>query len=108
VAGLRQLASRVPTAVALTRGEYLDEIDSAQQQVAWILWLLIVLVAGYAAISVVNSAAMAVADRRGELRLARLIGATRGHVLRMITWEAAVTTAVGLAAGAAIVAGAVW
>ena len=92
----------------LTRAEYLDEVDSAQQQQAWILWLLIVLVAGYAAISVVNSAAMAVADRRSEIRLARLIGSTRGQVLRMITWEAAVTTAVGLAAGAAIVAGAVW
>jgi putative ABC transport system permease protein len=107
-AGLRQLARRVPTAVALTRGEYLAEIDSAQQQVVWILWLLIVLVAGYAAISVVNSAAMAVADRRSEIRLARLIGSTRGQILRMITWEAAVTTGVGLAAGAAIVAGAVW
>ena len=92
----------------LSRGEYLDEVDSAQQQQAWIVWLLIVLVAGYAAISVVNSAAMAVADRRNEIRLARLIGSTRGQVLRMITWEAAVTTAVGLAAGAAIVAGAVW
>jgi putative ABC transport system permease protein len=107
-AALRQLARRVPTAVALTRGEYLAEIDSAQQQVVWILWLLIVLVAGYAAISVVNSAAMAVADRRSEIRLARLIGSTRGQILRMITWEAAVTTGVGLAAGAAIVAGAVW
>jgi putative ABC transport system permease protein len=107
-AGLRRFAQHVPTAVALTRGEYLDEADSAQQQEAWIVWLLIVLVAGYAAISVVNSAAMAVADRRNEIRLARLIGSTRGQVLRMITWEAAVTAAVGLAAGAAIVAGAVW
>ncbi len=105
---LRELAERVPTASVLSRGEYLDEVDSAQQQQAWILWLLIVLVAGYAAISVVNSAAMAVADRRHEIRLARLVGSTRGQVLRMITWEAAVTTAVGLAAGAAIVAGAVW
>ena len=106
--GLGQLAERVPTAAVLSRGEYLDEVDSAQQQQAWIVWLLIVLVAGYAAISVVNTAAMAVADRRHEIRLARLIGSTRGQVLRMITWEAAVTTAVGLAAGAAIVAGAVW
>jgi putative ABC transport system permease protein len=96
------------SAVALTRGEYLDGVDSAQQREGWIAWLLIVLVAGYAAISVVNSAAMAVADRRSEIRLARLIGSTRGQVLRMISWEAAVTTVVGLAAGAAIVAGAVW
>lgn len=106
--GLRQLAERVPTAAVLTRGEYLDEVDSSLQQQAWIVWLLIVLVAGYAAISVVNTAAMVVADRRHEIRLTRLVGTTRGQVLRMITWEAAVTTAVGLTAGAAIVAAAVW
>ena len=75
----------MPTAAVLSRDEYLDEVDSAQQQQAWIVWLLIVLVAGYAAISVVNSAAMAVADRRNEIRLTRLIGSTRGQVLRMVT-----------------------
>ena len=65
------------------------------------------LVAGYASIAVVNTAAMAVADRRHEIRLARLIGSTRWQVLRMIGWEALITTAVGLCAGTAIVAAAV-
>ena len=107
-APLAQLAGRVPTAAVLSRTQYLDEVDSAQQRTAWIVWLLIVLVAGYAAIAVVNTASMAVADRRDEIRLARLIGSTHSQVLRMITWEALITTAVGLGAGAAIVAGAVW
>ncbi len=105
---LRQLAERVPAAVVLSRSEYLRGVDSAQQKQAWIVWLLIVLVAGYAAIALVNTAAMAIADRRPEIRLVRLVGATRGQVLRMITWEAVLTTAIGLAAGGAIVAAVVW
>jgi putative ABC transport system permease protein len=107
-AALRRFARRVPTAVVLTRAQYLEEADSAQQEQGWIVWLLIVLIAGYAAISVLNAAAMGVADRRNEIRLARLVGSTRGQILRMIAWEAMVTTTVGLAAGAAIVATAVW
>ncbi len=106
--GLARLAESVPTAAVLSRHEYLGQAQSALQREAWIVWLLLVLIAGYAAISVVNTAAMAVADRRGEIRLTRLAGATRGQVLRMIAWEAVVTTVVGIAAGAAIVAGAVW
>jgi putative ABC transport system permease protein len=105
---LRQLASQVPTAEVVTRSEYLRGVDSSVQHEAWVAWLVVFLIAAYAAISIVNTAAVAVADRRREFRLARLVGSTRGQVMKMVAWEAAVTSIVGLAAGAAIVAAAVW
>ncbi|MBV9681741.1 MAG: FtsX-like permease family protein [Solirubrobacterales bacterium] len=43
---------------------------------------------------------MALADRRPELTLIRLIGATRRQAARMIAAEAAVTTLIGVGAGA--------
>ncbi|MBV9798015.1 MAG: hypothetical protein JO039_08225 [Solirubrobacterales bacterium] len=64
------------------------------------MWLLIGVVGAFAGIAIVNTSVMAMADRRAELALVRLIGATRRQAARMIAAEATVTALVGAGAGA--------
>ncbi|WP_406200874.1 ABC transporter permease [Kitasatospora sp. NBC_01560] len=60
------------------------------------------LVLGFTAISVVNTLAMATADRRREFALLRLAGTTRRQVLRMLRLESAAVVVTGVAAGTAV------
>jgi len=69
--------------------------------------MIIGLAAVFAALALVNTAAMATAERRGELATIRLLGGTAGHVLRTVALEMAPTILAALAAGGAIVAVAV-
>ncbi len=98
--GLTALTRTIPTLRLLTRRQYLGALRTADQASAWIVWLLIAVIGAFAGLAVVNTSAMALADRRPELNLIRLIGATRQQARRMIAWEAAITTLVGAAAGA--------
>ncbi|WP_107094524.1 FtsX-like permease family protein [Streptomyces sp. XY431] len=56
----------------------------------------------FATVSVVNTLVAVTADRRREFALLRLVGATRPQLLRMLSAEAALTTAVGVLLGAAV------
>ena len=56
----------------------------------------------FAVLSLLNTAAMATTERRGELATIRLLGGTRGQATRMIALELAPTVTVALLAGAAI------
>ena len=66
---------------------------------AWITWIIVGLAAIYAAIAVVNTVVMAVSQRRRELALVRLAGATPRQALAMIRNEAVATTLVAVAGG---------
>jgi putative ABC transport system permease protein len=92
---------------ALTRSAYLRTVEAADEAESWAVWLIIGLSAAFAALALVNTAAMATAERRDELATLRLLGGTRGHALRMIGLELAPTVLVALAAGAGVVAVAV-
>ena len=67
------------------------------------MWMIIALAALFAALALVNTAAMATAERQGELATIRLLGGTAGHVIRMVMLEMAATVAVAVVAGGAIV-----
>ncbi|MFJ4796102.1 FtsX-like permease family protein [Kitasatospora purpeofusca] len=56
----------------------------------------------FATVSVVNTLVAVTADRRREFALLRLVGATRPQLLRMLSAEAVLTTAVGVLLGAAV------
>ncbi|MES9603916.1 FtsX-like permease family protein [Actinomadura sp. NPDC000929] len=71
---------------------------------AWMSWLVLAVVVGYAAIALVNAQILAVGERRRQFRLLRLVGAARRQVLRMMAVEAVLVTAAGLAAGALVAA----
>jgi putative ABC transport system permease protein len=99
---LRQLVTAVPTAAVLSRAQYLDTVASAARASAWPQWLFIGLIIAFAALAMVNTTVMATAGRQRDLALARLVGATRRQARRAITWEALITTLIGVGAGAAI------
>jgi putative ABC transport system permease protein len=66
---------------------------------AWVNYLLVGLFLVYAAISMVNTLVLATANRRREFGLQRLIGATRGQVMRMMTVEALLVAVIGCVLG---------
>ncbi|MEU9194336.1 ABC transporter permease [Streptomyces hundungensis] len=66
---------------------------------AWINYLLAGTIIGYAVISLVNTLVVAAAERRAEFALQRLVGATPGQILRMVTVEALLVAVMGIALG---------
>ncbi|MBV6699141.1 FtsX-like permease family protein [Kitasatospora aureofaciens] len=56
----------------------------------------------FAAVSTVNTLVALTADRRREFALLRLVGGTRRQLLRMLSVEAVMTTAVGVLLGAGV------
>ena len=95
-------AERHPGVQALTRAEYLTTLHAASNDQAWGVWLVVGLSVLFAALALINTAAMATSERRAELATIRLLGATGGQATRMVALELAPTMLVGLIAGAAI------
>ena len=102
VRGLSAIARAVPTAVLRTRAAYLSEVKAAGQQNARAQWVIAALMIVVAVMGALNAGAMGAAERRGELVLARLCGATRGQVVRALTLESLLNTFAGLAMGIAV------
>ena len=106
-AELDDLAARYPgvrvTEMAGLVGLQMQVIDGLPTMLSALLVLAIVA----AALGVVNTTVMSVAERRRELALLRAVGATRRQTTRIVTGEAAllgvVGGGVGLVAGAGIV-----
>ena len=88
----------------LTRAEYRTRVHAAGQEQAWGVWMIIGLSALFGTLALLNTARMAASERRAELATIRLLGGTRGHVLRTAVLETLPTTLVALSAGAAVVA----
>ncbi|GAB1330540.1 FtsX-like permease family protein [Streptomyces sennicomposti] len=68
----------------------------------WLRQAELTMLTCFAAVSTVNTLIAVTAERRREFALLRLVGATRPQVLRMLTAEAALSTAVGVLLGAAV------
>jgi putative ABC transport system permease protein len=77
--------------------------EAAQQRVnADVQYLEMALIILFTAIAVVNALTMATAGRAREFALLRLIGTSRGQVLRMMRWESLVVTLVAVILGSLI------
>ncbi|GAA2729875.1 ABC transporter permease [Streptomyces nogalater] len=68
----------------------------------WLRQAEVALLTCFAAVSTVNTLVAVTAERRREFALLRLVGAHRWQLMRMLTAEAALTTAVGVLLGAAV------
>ncbi|MGF1426509.1 FtsX-like permease family protein [Kitasatospora sp. LaBMicrA B282] len=68
----------------------------------WLRQAELALLVCFAAVSTVNTLVALTADRRREFALLRLVGATRRQLLRMLSVEAALTTAIGVVLGGAV------
>jgi len=102
--GLASITRSVPTAVVESRAEFLDGVKAQGEDQARAQWAIVALMILIAAMAAFNTGAMAAAERRRELVLARLAGASRFQVIGAVTLESLLATLAGLAAGAGIVA----
>lgn len=101
--GLQTIARAVPTAVVQSRNAYLTDVKAQGQQNAQAQWAVAALMILVAAMAALNTGAMAAAERRRELVIARLCGATRGQVIRAWTLDSLLTTVAGAAVGSLVV-----
>ncbi|GAA3145358.1 ABC transporter permease [Nonomuraea roseoviolacea] len=96
VAAALQRATRGHNARALTKAAWERQLGTGRASASR-LGLLVVLgiMLAYTAIALVNTLLMAASDRSAERGALRLLGATRGQVLRYVMGEALLVVAVG-------------
>ncbi|MEV7602717.1 FtsX-like permease family protein [Kitasatospora sp. NPDC089797] len=83
-----------------TPREIWSAATDSTEQASWNALLMILgLAIGYAVIALANTLVMTVGDRRRELSLLRLAGATRGQVLRTVAVETLMCVAAGTLLG---------
>ncbi len=103
-ARLEALARTAPGARFTDPGVLQSEQSEEADANAWVNYLLLVVLMAFAAVAVVNTLVMATVERRRELSLLRLVGATAAQVVRMIRWETLATILLGDVVGLAVAA----
>jgi putative ABC transport system permease protein len=81
------------------------EYDDQKRTANFAIYIMVVMVAGYAAITVINTLVSSTTARRREFGLQRLAGSTRGQVIRMVGLEGAILAVSGIALGTVAVTG---
>lgn len=98
----RLAALGVPGMTVTDRSGYRAQNDKDLELNAWANQVMAVVLGGFAAVAAANTLVMTVLDRRREVALLRLAGATRRQVLGMLRWEALLVALGGLLVGGAI------
>ncbi|SCD53391.1 putative ABC transport system permease protein [Streptomyces sp. DpondAA-F4a] len=83
---------------------YAVERTTDRELNAWANYTMAAVLGGFAAVAAVNTLVMAVFDRRRELGMLRLVGATRRQVMDMLRWEGLLVAVAGVVLGTAIAA----
>ncbi|HEY0805947.1 MAG TPA: FtsX-like permease family protein [Pseudonocardiaceae bacterium] len=96
---------RVPGLVVADRDAVLAAHAKQDQTSAWVSYLMVAMIIGYAVLALVNTLIAATTNRRREFALQRLIGATRSQILRMMGVEAALTAMAGVVLGTMVAVG---
>jgi putative ABC transport system permease protein len=96
---LAGLANQAPGLRVANRDQIVAGEAEREQIGAWVNFLLVAMIVGYAVISLVNTLIIATGERRREFALQRLIGSTRGQVMRMMTVEVVLTVVAGVTLG---------
>ena len=96
------LAADQPGVRVANREEILAGQAKQEQTEAWVNYLLVAMIIGYTVVSLVNTLVIATGERRREFALQRLIGSTRGQILRMMSVEAILIAVSGVLLGTAV------
>jgi len=99
VSALNQLAADEPGLAVADRDALFEAHADQQQTMTFANYTIVIMIAAYAAISVINTLATSTAARRKEFGLQRLTGSTRRQVMQMIGTEGALTTVIGVVLG---------
>ncbi|GIJ50617.1 ABC transporter permease [Virgisporangium aliadipatigenens] len=105
VADLTEVTSAEKGLAVTGRDVLLTEFDDQKQTANFAIYIMVLMIAGYAAITVINTLASSTAARRREFGLQRLAGSTRSQVMRMVGLEGAILAASGIALGTVAVIG---
>jgi putative ABC transport system permease protein len=95
----------VPGLVAADRNSVIAANARRDQTSAWVSFLMVSVTIGYAVLALINTLIAATTGRRREFALQRLIGATRGQIMRMMSVEALLTALAGIVLGTVVAAG---
>ncbi len=98
-------AARPYGAAVLARADWLAVAAPPSGRIAWLRTVLVLgLALVYTGIALATTLLTTTADRRRELALLRLAGATRAQVVRLVTAESVLVAAVGAVLGCAVTA----
>ncbi|MFE3172795.1 FtsX-like permease family protein [Amycolatopsis sp. NPDC059090] len=103
-AALRELSTRYPGLTVAPGSTVSAAANSASQQQFYLNLVAVGVILGYVVISVANTLVMTTAQRSREFALLRLIGTTRGQVVRMMRLEALTTAGVAALLGTVVAA----
>ncbi|MFD5633343.1 ABC transporter permease [Streptomyces sp. NPDC127077] len=81
---------------------YAVERNTDSELNAWANYTMAAVLGGFAAVAAANTLVMTVLDRRRELDMLRLVGATRVQVMRMLRWEGLLVATAGVVLGTSI------
>jgi len=102
---LAALAAAHPGMRVATRQVYNAQVAQNSAQNSFVDNLILGVIAVLAAVTMINTLAVATFERRRQVRLLSRAGATRTQLAGMFGWQALFVTVLGIAAGAAVCAG---
>jgi putative ABC transport system permease protein len=102
---LAALTAAHPGVSAASRQAYNSQVQAGNKQNTFSNLLVLGVVAALAAVTLVNTLAVATFERRRSVRLLARTGATAGQVAGMFGWQALFVTVTGIGAGALMAAG---
>lgn len=105
IADLTEVTSAAGGLTVAGRDVLLGEYDDQKTTANFAIYIMVLMIAGYSAITVINTLASSTTARRREFGLQRLAGSTRGQVLRMVGLEGAILAVSGIALGTVAVLG---
>ncbi|MEV2200362.1 FtsX-like permease family protein [Streptomyces fradiae] len=101
-AALRALAEKHPSLSVSDREGFSAGVREEATLAAWINLAGLAMILAYIAIAVVNTLVVATAARSREFALMRLIGMTRGQVIRTLRWESLLMCSIAVLLGTAM------
>ncbi|MDQ1293919.1 MAG: hypothetical protein QG608_1801 [Actinomycetota bacterium] len=88
-----------PWTTVTTRAQYLADLRPRSAADTSAMMFLSFVLAGYALLSLANTAALSQTEHSSERRTLRFLGGTRSQVLRLVTWEICIAVTTGTAIG---------
>jgi putative ABC transport system permease protein len=102
---LAALSAAHPSITTASRRLYDAQVQASESQNSFGNDLVLAIVAALAAVTLINTLAIATSQRRSSVRLLARTGATARQVTGMFGWHALFVTATGTGAGALMAAG---
>lgn len=99
VADLTELTAGTDGVTVAGREVLLDEYQDQSKTASYAIYIMVLLLVGYAAITMINTLVSSTTARRRELGLQRLVGSTRRQVMQMVGTEAAIVAVTGVVLG---------